>query len=61
MRRKSNFYLKIQLENLLMNVWENIPTPKPLYTDWYYAIGGPKEFIEKIFERESEALACPHS
>ena len=39
--------LALEVEALLSQIWFLAPEPKPIYSDWFYGKGGPKNKMDE--------------
>ena len=43
--------LQNKTEMMLTRQWNEMPEPKPTYTEWFYGDGGPRDAIGKMLEK----------
>ena len=48
--------LQTRIENMLFSVWEEMPEPKPTYTEWFYGDGGPRDVIGELLGKMRDTV-----
>lgn len=43
--------LQNKIETMLTKTWNEMPEPKPTYTEWFYGDGGPRDAMLRMLEK----------
>lgn len=41
---------------MLTKQWNEMPKPKPTYTEWFYGDGGPRDVIDQLLNKMRDAV-----